>query len=103
MSGPLAGTPVLERFVTAALSLAAVREGASVIQWQASPRVQSVNLGVQVSGIPDPVFATVADERRLALREQMVESDRLLEQAVDLLVASRLVLRDAMGHEYEGE
>jgi hypothetical protein len=103
MSNP--STP-LEALVTEAAALSATMDRVNAVQWSPSIRPPKArdDTTERSHGTPpsDPTGDTVADERRLALRAGMRQTDALLRRMTTALRTARVYLERALAA-WQGE
>lgn len=92
----LDATPHVRAVAEAGLRLELVLRDARAIQWYPAPVPRPDTDGRRPSGISDPVPAIAGDWRRIAVREAVVESERMLDRAVDALAVARRRLEHAL-------
>ncbi len=94
---PLADLPLLHELATEALTLAATLDVAHGIQWDMPPRLVVDTDGRRAQGgVPDPVFAVVANHRRLGVRNATQAGEAALGRTFDAVVAVRLMLEEQL-------
>jgi hypothetical protein len=97
--------PIVRDLAERALLLAAELPKAEGIQWTAAPvpRPREDTTERASGGHGDPTFATVSDDRRLAVRAAVLTSYDALEQAIRALIDAEQDLRRAVTRYYDDD
>jgi len=95
--------PILRDLAERALLLARDLEAAEAIQWQAPPVIRPRDDTTERAsgGHGDPTFALVADERRLAVRDSVLEAYDALEAVVVGLGVAHAGIDGAVARYYD--